>query len=46
MARRQIGQERLAIAGQEPRGDTSLDEMSALVDWAELDRLLAGSASP
>jgi IS5 family transposase len=46
MARRQIGQERLAIAGQEPRGDTSLDEMAALVDWAELDRLLAGSASP
>jgi transposase, IS5 family len=47
MARRQIGQESLAIGGQEPRGGTSLDEIATLVDWAELDRLLAGiSASP
>jgi transposase, IS5 family len=47
MARRRIGQERLAVGGLEPRGGTSLDEVAALVDWAELDRLLAGiSASP
>ena len=26
----------------EPRGGTSLDELAALVDWAELDSLLAG----
>lgn len=42
MARRRIGQERLAVDGTEPRGGTSLDEVAALVDWAELDRLLAG----
>jgi IS5 family transposase len=42
MARRRIGQERLAMGGLEPRGGTSLDEIAALVDWAELDRLLAG----
>jgi len=47
MARRRIGQEQLAVNGAEPRGGTSLDEVAALVDWAELDRLLAGiSASP
>ncbi len=47
MARRRIGQERLAVGGLEPRGGTSLDEVAALVDWAELDRLLADiSASP
>ena len=47
MARRRIGQEQLAVGGLEPRGGTSLDEVAALVDWAELDRLLAGiSASP
>jgi IS5 family transposase len=47
MARRRIGQERLTVGGLEPRGGTSLDEVAALVDWAELDRLLAGiSASP
>lgn len=47
MARRRIGQERLAVSGTEPRGGRSLDEVSALVDWVELDRLLAGiSASP
>jgi IS5 family transposase len=42
MARRPIGQEQLAIGGPEPRGGTSLDEVAALVDWAELDGLLAG----
>jgi transposase, IS5 family len=42
MARRQIGQERLAV-GCDPVGrDTSLDDVSKLVEWAELDRLLAG----
>ena len=42
MARRRIGQERLAIGGLGPYGGTSLDEMAALVDWTELDCLLAG----
>ncbi len=47
MARRRIGQKRLAVGGTDPRCGTSLDEVAALVDWAELDRLLAGiSASP
>src|SRR5918998_5143010 len=41
MARRRIGQERLAVGGAKPRGGTSLDEVAGLVDWAELDRLLA-----
>ena len=41
MARRRIGQERLAVGGLEPRGGTALDEMSALIDWTEIDRLLA-----
>lgn len=41
MARRRIGQERLAIGGLGPCGGTSLDEMAALVDWTELDCLLA-----
>ena len=42
MARRRIGQERLAIGGLVPRGSPSLDEMSALMNWAEVDGLLAG----
>ncbi len=42
MARRRIGQEQLAVAGTEACGGTSLDEVAALVDWAELDRLLVG----
>src|SRR4051794_37849807 len=42
MARRQIGQERLALGGAEPRGGTALDEIAAVVYWAELDRLLSG----
>src|SRR5829696_6723449 len=42
MARRRIGQERLALGGVEARGGSALDEVAALVDWAELDRLLAG----
>src|SRR3954452_24052350 len=42
MARRQIGQERLALGGAEPRGGTALDEVAALIDWAEGDGLLSG----
>lgn len=42
--RRRIGQEQLAIGMVEPRGGTSLDELTALVDWAELDCLLVGVA--
>src|SRR5215204_6674171 len=42
MARRRIGQEHLALGRAEPRGGSSLDEVAALVDWAELDCLLAG----
>ena len=42
MARRRIGQERLAVGGgAAPRGGASLDEVAALVDWSELDRVLA-----
>jgi transposase, IS5 family len=41
MARRQIGQEHLALGRAEPRG-SSLDEVAALIDWAEVDCLLAG----
>ena len=42
MARRQIGQEHLALGGAELRGSASLDAVAALIDWAEIDRLLAG----
>ena len=42
MARRRIGQERLGIANNTARDRTSLDEMSALIDWAEIDRHLGG----
>src|SRR5215207_6237509 len=41
MARRRIGQEQLSVGGLERRGATSLAEVAGLVDWAELDRLLA-----
>lgn len=47
MARRCIGQEQLAIAGEIPlRGGTSLDEIAALIDWAELDGLLMDISAP
>jgi IS5 family transposase len=46
MVRRVIGQERLALAGVEPCGGTSLDEMAGVVDWSELDRLRAGLSAP
>ena len=41
MARRRIGQERLAISGAEARGGKSLDQVASLIDWVELDGLLA-----
>ena len=42
MPRRQIGQERLELASRQARGGSALDESAALVDWTELERLLAG----
>jgi IS5 family transposase len=42
MARRRIGQERLSVGEGNPPRDTTLDEMSALIDWTEIDRHLAG----
>ena len=41
MARRRIGQEDL-IARPEPRSASSLTQLAALLDWAEIDRALAG----
>src|SRR3712207_9497132 len=41
MARRRIGREDL-IARPEPRAASSLAELAALLDWAEIDRALAG----
>ena len=41
MARRRIGQEDL-IARPEPRSVLSLTELAALLNWAEIDRLLVG----
>lgn len=40
MARRRIGQERMAVGVDPARGGTSLDALSCLVDWIALDRLL------
>ena len=42
MARRRIGQEQLVVGDLAARGGTSLDEVAALVNWIELDDLLAG----
>ena len=42
MARRRIGQERLWSSGTRRRGGPSLDEVSAVLDWTELDGLLSG----
>ncbi len=42
MARRRIGQDQLGLSGAQPRGGTSLDEIAGLIDWLELDRVLAG----
>ena len=42
MARRRIGQEQLAMGSAAgPRDGTSLDGVTALINWTELDRLLA-----
>ncbi len=41
MARRRIGQEDL-VAPPEPRAASSLAELAALLDWAEIDRHLVG----
>lgn len=40
MARRRIGQERMAVGVDPARGGTSLGALSCLVDWIALDRLL------
>lgn len=45
MARRRIGQEQLWTERAVRPGGASLDEVAALVDWAELDQLLAGISS-
>src|SRR5215204_5315219 len=37
MARRRIGQERLRIEPPQSRRSGSLDEIAALIDWAEID---------
>ena len=41
MTRRRIGQEDL-IARPEPRAASSLADLAALLDWAEIDRHLVG----
>ena len=41
MPRRQIGQERIAFSIKQPGKRSSLDEVVALVDWTEVDRLLS-----
>ena len=45
MARRRIGQETLRLSDASLRGGSSLDEMAALIDWPEIDSLLAGIAA-
>jgi IS5 family transposase len=42
MARRRIGQEQLSIGIEQARRGASLDEMSILIDWAEIGRHLGG----
>ena len=42
MARRRIGQEQLNVGAKHAQRATSLDEMSILIDWAEVDGLLVG----
>lgn len=42
MPRRQIGQERIAFSIRQASKRSSLDEISALLNWAEVDRLLLG----
>lgn len=42
MARRRIGQERLNVGDGNTRRNATLDEISALIDWSEIDRHLVG----
>ena len=42
MARRRIGQERLGLSNRRSVGGSALDEVAGLIEWTELDRLLAG----
>lgn len=42
MPRRQIGQERFGLGSASAHKHSSLDDMAALVDWAEVERLLSG----
>jgi IS5 family transposase len=41
MARRRIGQEQLSLGTEKERRSGSLDEIAALIDWSEIDRVLA-----
>ena len=41
MARRRIGQEQLRLGNDQSRRSGSLDEIAGLIDWAEINRLLA-----
>ena len=41
MARRRIGQERLRLGHDQSRRSGSVDEIAGLIDWADIDRLLA-----
>jgi hypothetical protein len=41
MARRRIGQEQLALGTEKERRSGSLDEIAALIDWSEIDGVLA-----
>ena len=45
MARRVIGQEKLTVGNEPPRGGTSLDELDTMLDRQELERLLADISS-
>ena len=44
-ARRRIGQDGFSLCDGAPRGGRSLDAVATQIDWAELDRLLAGISS-
>ena len=41
MARRRIGQEQLKLGVEQSRRSGSLDAIAALIDWSEIDRVLA-----
>ena len=45
MAHRRIGQEAPGLSDGAARGGSSLDEVARLVDWAEIERLLAGMSA-